>query len=129
MRTFKLSVTFMLLGTLAMADTVDEQIAKIQNATPQKRVQLMNELKQELFALGEKERVQAMHKLRAKMNTDGENNEQLQARSRERVRLNQMQETDNMTRAQNMHQHQAAGQAMQQGALGGGSANKFMGHK
>ena len=35
MRTFKLSVTFMLLGTLAMADTVDEQIAKIQNATPQ----------------------------------------------------------------------------------------------
>ena len=25
----------MLLGTLAMADTVDEQIAKIQNATPQ----------------------------------------------------------------------------------------------
>ena len=119
----------MLLGTLAMADTVDEQIAKIQNATPQKRVQLMNELKQELFALGEKERVQAMHKLRAKMNTDGENNEQLQARSRQRVRLNQMQETDNMTRAQNMHQHQAAGQAMQQGVLGGGSANKFMGHK
>jgi len=129
MRTIKLSVTLMLLGTLAMADTVDEQIAKIQNATPQKRVQLMNALKQELFALGEKERVQAMHKLRAKMNTDGENNEQLQARSRQRVRLNQMQETDNMTRAQNMHQHQAAGQAMQQGALGGGSANKFMGHK
>ena len=129
MRTIKLSVTLMLLGTLAMADTVDEQIAKIQNATPQKRVQLMNELKQELFALGEKERVQAMHKLRAKMNTDGENNEQLQARSRQRVRLNQMQETDNMTRAQNMHQHQAAGQAMQQGALGGGSANKFMGRK
>jgi len=129
MRTIKLSVTLMLLGTLAMADTVDEQIAKIQNATPQKRVQLMNALKQELFALGEKERVQAMHKLRAKMNTDGENNEQLQARQKERVRLNQMQETDNMTRAQNMHQHQAAGQAMQQGALGGGSANKFMGHK
>lgn len=120
MKILKLHTAFILLGTLtlAMAATVDEQIAQIQNATPQKRVQLMNELKQRLSALGEEERTQAITKLRAKMSTNSENSGQ-----------NQIQETNSMSRMQNMQQHQVAGQAIQQGALNAGSGNKFMGRR
>lgn len=129
MKTLKLSVALMLLGTLAIADTVDEQITEIQNAAPQERVQLMNQLKKDLSTLGEEDRVQVMNKLRIKMQTDGEGVHELQTQSRERSRLNQMQETQNMQRAQNMQQHQTASQAMQQGLTSGGVANKFMGRK
>ena len=119
MKTLKLNAALILLGTLTFsgADTVDEQIVEIQNAPPQKRVQLMNELKKHLSALGEEDRAQAITKLRNKMGAKSENSEQ-----------NQIQQTDNMTRMQNMQQ-QALGQAMQQGAANAGTSNKFMGRR
>ena len=129
MKTLKLSVTLMLMGALAMADTVDEQIIKIQNAQAQERVQLMNQLKKDLSTLGEAHRILAMTKLRTKMKNGNEHTQELQTQTRERVRLNQMQQTESMTRAQNMQQHQTASQAMQQGASSGGTANKFMGRQ
>ena len=114
MKTLRLSATLMLLGclTLGMADaTIDEQIAAIQGAAPEERVELVNEFKETLSTLSSEERAEA------------------------RSRVNQMKQTDDMQRTGQMQQTQAGSQAMQQGRVGAGvpadghTPNRFMGNK
>ena len=75
MKLLKLSVTLALLGalTLGMAeDTIDEQIAAIQSASDEDRVELMNEFKENLSTLSEEERTEAITQLRSNVDGDGE---------------------------------------------------------
>ncbi|WP_373035180.1 hypothetical protein [Sulfurimonas sp.] len=139
MKTLNLTATLMLLGTLTlgMAATVDEQIAAIEAAaTPEERVTLVNEFKQTISALSAQERAEAITRLRANMNKDGEQLQtqtQTRERTRERSRINQMEQTQEMQRTQQMQQTQAGSQAMQQNKIGAGAGgqgqNRFMGNR
>jgi len=105
MKTFKIVTTTMLLGalTLGFADeVVDAQISEINTATTQEKVQLMNQFKLKLSTLSAEERAEAITKL------------QTQTQTRERVRVNQAEQTENMKRTEQMEQKQMMNQTMQQ---------------
>lgn len=132
MKTLRLSATLMLLGglTLGMAEvSVDAQIAAMKGATAQERVRLMNEFKTTLSTLSQEEREAAIEKLRSGMATDGEQ-PKVRERTRERVRVNQMDETRERQENQRMNQNQVGSQFMQQNPSitpdPSGTPNRFM---
>jgi hypothetical protein len=118
MKTFKITAMMVLLGalTLGVADEViDAQISEINAASTEEKVQLMNQFKLKLSTLTEEERAEAISKLQVQTHTQ----------TRERNRVNQTEQTENMKRSEQMQQHQMMNQTMQQniGAASGGSAN------
>lgn len=132
MKTLRLSATLMLLGglTLGMAEvSVDAQIAAINGASTQERVRLMNEFKTTLSTLSQEEREAAIEKLRSGIATDGEQSK-VRERTRERVRVNQMDETKEGQENQRMNQNQVGSQFMQQNPSitpdPSGTPNRFM---
>ncbi|MFA7611579.1 MAG: hypothetical protein WCY51_08785, partial [Sulfurimonas sp.] len=63
MKTARLGVLLMLLTSLCMAEVdVDAQIEALKTATPQERVELMNEFKTTLSTLSQEERTAAIEK-------------------------------------------------------------------
>lgn len=133
MKILKLSATLMLLGglTLGISATIDEQIAAIQAASAEKRASLVNEFKTTLSTLGEEDRAAAIDQLKSTMQVNGE---QLQTKTqtRDRSRVNQMNETQNRQESQKMNQNQVGSQFMQQNPSvtpdAGATPNRFM-HK
>lgn len=130
MKTVTLSAAAMLLLgtlTLGMAEdvttdiTVDEQITEIQNAPVQERVKLMNQFKLRLATMNEADREEAITQLRTQTQTqahtyEGEDEgEKLQTRTQERLRVNQLEQTEQMQRSQEMNQLRGS-QLGQQGA-------------
>ncbi|MCJ7765019.1 MAG: hypothetical protein MUP09_03680 [Thiovulaceae bacterium] len=122
MKAITLSAALMLLGslTLGMADaTIDEQITAIKNAPAQERVQLMNQFKERLATMNASEREAAIKQMRIQIQArqqSGENEgEQLQMRTQtqERSRVNQMQQTEQMPRMEEMQQRKNGDQEMQ----------------
>lgn len=116
MKTIRAGIALMLLGSLsaALADVdVDAQIEALKSAPPQERVRLMNEFKKTLSTLSQEERAAAIEEFRSGMEAQ---NQQIQARERvrERVRLNQMDETMQRVEMQKMNQNQVGSQFMQQ---------------
>lgn len=125
MKTLPIGATLLLLGTLTlgMSTTVDEQIGAIEAATTtQERVRLVNEFKTTLSTMSEQERAAAIDQLRTTMQADGEQ-VQTRTQTRERSRLNQMDETQIMQQNQIRNQNQVGSQYMQQNS---GGSNKFM---
>ncbi|MDT8337752.1 MAG: hypothetical protein RQ763_00995 [Sulfurimonas sp.] len=132
MKTLKLSVTLMLLGSLSflLAEVdVDAQIEALKTATPQERVRLMNEFKTTLSTLSQEEREAAIEEFRSSMDAE---DQQIQARDRvrERVRVNQMDEVGERQEAQRMNQNQVGSQYIQENPSVtpdiSGTPNKFM---
>ncbi|MGB3961986.1 MAG: hypothetical protein WBK95_07095 [Sulfurimonas sp.] len=124
MKTFQIAATTLLLGTFNFAvanDDVDAQIAQINKAPVQERVQLMNEFKLKLSTLSAQEREEAITKLQAKT----QNQEQV----RERIRQNQTEPTENMKRSQQMNQLKSTSPMMQQNNMGSGGSQMQMGKK
>ena len=143
MKTLTLSVVALsLLGTLTLGmaeDTastsinVDAQISAIENAkTQEQRVALVNEFKTNISTLSKEDRTVAIEQLRSTMQANGE---QTRAQVRERMRISQMEENENMQTQQQMNQHRAASQAMGQGMMSGSGSgganmpNGFMGNR
>lgn len=108
---------------------VDSQIEALKSATPQERVRLMNEFKTTLSTLSQEERAEAIEQFRSSMEVE---NRQIQARERvrERVRLNQMDETMERQENQRMNQNQVGSQFIGQNPSvtqdSGGTPNRFM---
>lgn len=123
-----LLLSFILTSLLAEVD-VDAQIEALKSATPQDRVRLMNEFKTTLSTLSQEERAEAIEQFRSSMEVQ---NQQIQARERvrERVRLNQMDETMERQENQRMNQNQIGSQFIQQNPSvtpdAGGTPNRFM---
>ncbi len=123
-----LLLSFILTSLLAEVD-VDAQIEALKSATPQDRVRLMNEFKTTLSNLSQEERAEAIEQFRSSMEVQ---NQQIQARERvrERVRLNQMDETMERQENQRMNQNQIGSQFIQQNPSvtpdAGGTPNRFM---
>ena len=141
MKTLTLSVVALsLLGTLTLGmaeDTastsinVDAQISAIENAkTQEQRVALVNEFKTNISTLSKEDRTVAIEQLRSTMQANGERT-QTHAQVRERTRVAQMEENENIQAQQQMNQHRAASQAMGQGMMSGsmsGGASAGMSH-
>ncbi|MDA3946608.1 MAG: hypothetical protein PF439_08020 [Helicobacteraceae bacterium] len=132
MKTITLSAAaLMLLGTLTlgMAEdvatdiTVDEQITEIQNAPAQERVRLMNQFKTRLATMNEADREEAITQLRTQTQTQAhtyageEKGEKLQTRSQDRLRVNQLEQTEQMQRSQEMNQLRGSQLGQQGGAM------------
>lgn len=133
MKVIKASTALMLVGslTLCMAEiNVDAQITAIKSAaTTQERVRLMNEFKTTLSTLSDGEREVAIEKLRANVGADNEGSK-VKERVRERVRVNQMDETRERQENQRMNQNQVGSQFIQQNSgvtpNAGTTPNRFM---
>ncbi len=128
MKTLRLVATLALLGTLSlgMAEdvtvettenlTVDEQITAIIDATPEERVDLVNDFKVTLSTLSDEERAAAIDQLRSSIEPSADQLQmQTQTQTRERSRINQMEQTESVQAAQAMTQQEVPGQVMQQG--------------
>lgn len=108
---------------------IDSQVEALKSATPQERVRLMNEFKTRLSTLSQKERAEAVEQFRSGMEVE---NQQIQARdrARERVRVNQMDETMQRQENQRMNQNQIGSQFIGQNPSvtpdASGTPNKFM---
>jgi hypothetical protein len=62
-----LSITWLLAG----GDGIDREIARIMAAPPEKRVELMNAFKKRLFEMNQRERAEAIRRLRGRMSAEG----------------------------------------------------------
>ncbi len=130
MKTLRLVATLALLGTLTlgMAEdvtaepaenlTVDEQITAIINATPEERVDLVNDFKVTLSTLSDEERAAAIDQLRSSIEPSADQVQmqaQTQTQTRQRSRINQMEQTESVQAVGSMVQQEVPGQVMQQG--------------
>ncbi len=127
MKTLQLLATLALLGvsTVVMAEdvTVDEQITAIINATPEERVDLVNDFKVTLSTLSDDERAAAIEQLRSSVEpsadqTNMQTQTQAQMQTRQRSRVNQMEQTESMNTVGSMMQQEVSKQVMQ---VGGGA--------
>jgi len=126
MKALRLIATLMLFGslTLGMAEvSVDDQISAIIAASPDERVELVNEFKTTLSTLSAEERAEAIDLFRSTIGADGEQL-QTRTRTRERVRINQMDETQERQEHQRMNQNQVGSQYIQQNP--GANSGRFM---
>ena len=129
----KITLSVALAGalTLGLADAptqttptidVDAQIAKIQNAPADQRVELMNEFKQQVASMNAEQRQEVVSQMQAKMaemnhqgQVDGQTHAQM-AQERAMEHATDMQQRTETQREQmeQMSQHQAGGQFMHQ---------------
>ena len=89
---------------LTFSQSINEQIKALQDATPQKRVDMMNEIKRQLIEMNQEERSSTIEKLRARMDVKHEQN--CEASMSEQ---HQEEHSDNMMEShvgmEEMHQH------------------------
>jgi len=137
MKLTNIALSLALIGTmsLGMADdattttttSVDAQIAAIQAAPAQERVQLMNQFKQRLMNMNETQRSEAIAQLQTAMQTaqDGattatataaQTRTQARTRTQTQAQEQQMQANEQMTQMQNMNQQRFGNQAVNMGA-------------
>ncbi len=122
MKTFRLIVTLALLGisTLVMAEdvTVDQQITAIINASPEERVNLVNNFKVTLSTLSDEQRAAAIAQLRGSMEPSANQDHsqtQTHMQTRQRSRMHQMEQTESMHAVGSMMQQEVSEQVMQEG--------------
>ncbi len=163
MKFAKITLSVALLGalTLGMADetastdttatattsvSVDAQIAAIQAAPAQERVQLMNQFKQKLATMNQADRMAAIQEMQQKMQAQagtqmqagqamGANGQEMgsamKQKATEHAQEMQMQTNEQMTQMQNMNQRQSGNQFMNMnggsmsGATGGSQNMNF----
>ena len=106
-----LMVLFIGIGSLSIAEDVDidAQIAKIQAAPADQRVELMNELKESVAAMNEADRMAAIAQLRSKMQASHQDGSSVQE-GQLHVQEMQMQTNEQLTHIQNMNQNRVVDQ-------------------
>jgi len=63
----RLFLQFIIMTLLCSAQNINEQLKELEHASPQKRVELMNHIKEQLILMNQKQRVETINKLRAKL--------------------------------------------------------------
>jgi len=69
----KIIVLFIFITLLLFSQTMNEQIHALEYATPEKRVALMNHIKEQLITMNHKERMKTIHTLQKKLQVKHEN--------------------------------------------------------
>jgi len=90
--------------------SVDQQIAAMQQATPQERVKLMNQFKQQLANMNANERAKSIAQLREQMQQKNGQDHNNHAHSE--AQRDQMQQNEKMQRMEQMQQRHAGDQYM-----------------
>lgn len=113
-------IAFFLFSTFIMADettlSIDAQIEAIKHAPPQKRVEMMNALKQRLAAMNQEERAKIIAQMRAKMQKNSMLRHNTHKtyddtnRAHDMAQEQQLQMQQKMSQMQNMSQKQAGDQ-------------------
>jgi len=102
-----LVLSFNILNFSLNAMSIDQQISKIKNAPASQRVQLMNQFKQNLAHMNQKQRLDAINGLRAKMSQGNRNIQMNKANNiHQRMPQIQMRQSQDMSINQNMNQVQ-----------------------
>ena len=122
----KIVTVFMFLASVVVGDvikqthSIDEEIAAIQKASPQERVDLMNALKRKLMQMNKEDRMATISKMRAHMSSQQHAGNSYKHQSSygegigKRVTNMQTDNLQNVTHQQNMVQKQAVNQYKQQ---------------
>ena len=135
MKTTNILLSLAVMGTLtlgfaasdtAINETVAAQQEAMQNATPEERAALMNQLKEQLHNMSAEDRAAAMEQMQAngaqnigEMREMGQ--EHRQEMQMEHAQEMTMEHAQEMNRAQNMNQQQAGSQYAHENERGGGS--------
>jgi len=93
----RLFLQFIIITLLCSAQSINEQLKELEHAPPQKRVELMNHIKEQLILMNQEQRVQTINKLRAKLqpHTDRETHQIVPMQMRNnRVHFQQRQQTN-----------------------------------
>jgi hypothetical protein len=97
-------------------ESIDAQITAIKAAPVQQRVQLMNQLKQQLATMNQNDRMMAISQLRASIHSDGQNSMQkhqnVTTNTKVMIQNRQMQQNEQMNHMQNQHQKMTADKFM-----------------
>ncbi len=133
---------FIFFGTLLIAQStnlsIDEQIEAIKKAPPKKRVAMMNALKQKLAKMNQEQRIQAIQRMRQKMQSKSQSEIKRHSDSKRHkssvsgmAEKQQMHTHEQMSQMQNMTQKQAGDQYMHtnKDLTGGSRINENMPHR
>jgi len=63
----RLFLQFIIMTLLCSAQNINEQLKELEHASPQKRVEIMNHIKEQLILMNQEQRVETINKLRAKL--------------------------------------------------------------
>ena len=115
--------------------SIDQQIASMQKATPQERVKLMNQFKQQLASMNSEQRAKSISQLREQMKTEHEqtNTHAQGEQMHGNAQHNQMQQSEQLQRMEQMQQRHGGEQYQhemdqQQGEMGGKNPNSQQQH-
>ncbi len=92
--------------------SIDQRITSIQKASPQERVKLMNQFKQQLASMNAQERSKSIAHLRKEMNTNEQHEDHSTNKEmRNEAQHDQMQQSERMQRMEQMQQRHGGDQA------------------
>ena len=69
----KLLFRLIIITAFLFSQTINEQLEELENASPKRRVELMNHIKQQLILMNEAKRMQTIRKMRAKLQPQNQN--------------------------------------------------------
>jgi len=96
----KIFFLFFCMSMLLLSQSINEQIHALEDATPEKRVELMNHIKEQLIAMNHEKRMKTIHTLQAKLQRKHENNEHRTSSSLERENQSDEHQSDESNGAQ-----------------------------
>ena len=99
---FSLIITTVLLFSI----TINEQIHALEKASPQKRVELMNHIKEQLISMNQEERMKAIGTLQEKIQGNHNKNNQQHQSSMQRETKEQEHKNRNSIKCNHLEQHE-----------------------
>jgi len=107
--------------------TMDQQITAMQQATPQERVKLMNQFKQQLASMNAEERSKSITQLREKMQQQNTHKDTKAIHTS--AQQNQMQQSEQIQRMEQMQQRHGGEQYMHEMRQEAGEVGNNLPHK
>jgi len=107
-----ISLLFVSISSLSANEqlSIDQQIAAMQQATPQERVKLMNQFKQQLASMNAEERSKSITQLREKMQQ--QNTQRTSKETRTNAQHDQMQQSQQLQQMEQMQERHGGEQYM-----------------
>ena len=106
--------------------SIDQQITAMQQATPQERVKLMNQFKQQLASMNAEERSKSITQLREKMQ---QNTQTASKMTHSNAQHDQMQQSEKLQRMEQMQQRHGGDQYIHEMRQEGGEIGNNLPHK
>jgi len=124
-----ISLLFVSISSLSANEqlSIDQQIAAMQQATPQERVKLMNQFKQQLASMNAEERSKSITQLREKMQQ--QNTQRTSKETRTNAQHDQMQQSQQLQQMEQMQERHGGEQYMNEMKQDAGKIGNNLPHK